>query len=281
MSDLSKENPTVEMLPVDDLIPDENQPRKFHDGDESLKGLIRNIKLGEIFTPIQYRIDEGGKKIIVMGERRWRAAKAIHDRDPHKMATVPALLYIGKEDYRFAAYFDNRDRKKLLPMEEAKYIKYLLSILPERENGQNDLAKKIGLSSSRVCELLQFCKLPDHIQEEALKGPEWTAQKLTLLYKLSGDEQEYEFQQMKRAGAAEADGSNVTNINMGHEKRQIESWQKSTNTISKKIRNAISRSLSPELQEKYQDKIEKIFKQLQETYKEMLKEVEPEKSNDS
>lgn len=273
----------VTMIPIDELHPDENQPRKFKDGEKYLKGLTDNIKsCGDVYTPLQYRIAEGNKKYIVMGERRWRAAKAAG------LTEILAMEYKGREDYRIAAYMDNQNRKKLLPMEEALHLKGLLD---ETNMEQRELAEKLNLSASRLSELLKIASLDTHIQEKALTGPEWTAQKLLELTKLENEEREFAFARMCKShettnSAVENENTNAATgdinareitIPASYSIAQINKWKKSISTIRKKVTDAIPISLNKELIDSYQNRIEKYFQDIEATYAEMLAQLEGKK----
>lgn len=251
-------------ISIDELIGDERQPRKFMDGEESLKSLVENIKSSEIFTPIQYRI-ENGKKLIVMGERRWRAAKIAGLKE------VPAIEYQGKTDYRIASFKDNQDRKKLLPMEEAQYLKWLYDEL-NREQGisQEKFAEIIGIGKSTLSEKINLTKLPEEIQKEALTGPEWTAQKLIQLSKLSGEDQKHAFEVMCKSETA----SEATTEYAG---TQIVKWQKSLKTMRKKVEKEIPTSLPEEIRVSYSDRIKEALNNLESIFMEMEEKCKDKK----
>lgn len=251
----SVKNEVIE-IPVDELIRDENQPRQFKDGESSLKSLVENIRNSGILEPIQYRV-KGDKKIIVMGERRWKAAKEAGYK------TVPAMEYKSELDYRLAAFNDNLDRKKLLPMEEAQYLKRIFDEMHQNTKiPQKDFAKQVGMSEASFSEKIGLTELPQEIQDEALKGPQWTTQKLLQLKKFNGDSQKYAFEVMKRSNTeAEA--------NFEYANEQIRKWKKSLNTMKKKIEKEIPTSLPTELKENFTERIQNTLAELDSIYKEM------------
>jgi len=63
-------------LPIADLRPDPNQPRKVIDP-AALDDLKASIQEFGILTPILFRVGEEGLPVIVSGERRWQAAQAL------------------------------------------------------------------------------------------------------------------------------------------------------------------------------------------------------------
>lgn len=64
-------------IPVDDILEDKEQPRKYFDK-EALDALKESIKKYGLMQPIVFRLSEKeGKPLIVAGERRVRAIKSI------------------------------------------------------------------------------------------------------------------------------------------------------------------------------------------------------------
>ena len=65
----------VATLPVREIEPDPDQPRKNFDG-ESLSALAQSITENGLLQPIAVRPKKAGPGyIIIAGERRWRAAR--------------------------------------------------------------------------------------------------------------------------------------------------------------------------------------------------------------
>ena len=61
-------------LPIGDIVPDRDQPRKSF-ATEELDSLARSIAQTGQLSPVLVRPGIGGRYRIVVGERRWRAAK--------------------------------------------------------------------------------------------------------------------------------------------------------------------------------------------------------------
>jgi ParB family chromosome partitioning protein len=154
-------------IPLSELVPDENQPRKYIDQDR-LEELIKSIRENGIVTPLLYR-EENGKKILVSGEYRYKAATEL------KYAVVPAQLVL--RDYEFVAVTENLLRNSLTPMEQAVAVKSLI----KGELQQVDVARKLGRAESNVSEIIKPSELPQDIQDEALKNAFWSRNKLLQL----------------------------------------------------------------------------------------------------
>jgi len=83
-------------IPLDEIEPDPEQPRKFTDA-EALQDLANSILQHGVIQPITVR-RHGNKYQIVTGERRWRAAKiALETGEPcqrkgYDLSRIPAII---------------------------------------------------------------------------------------------------------------------------------------------------------------------------------------------
>lgn len=176
----------IEMLKISEISPDNNQPRRYFDK-QQLEELKGSISVNGIITPILYRVD-GDKKIIVSGERRYKAASEIG------LEELPAQLVSG--DYRVIALTENLQRNSLLPMEEARAIQ---DIINASGLAQQDVAVQLGKAESTISEILKLNSLPSGIQDAAITSPLWSRNKLLKLSKLKDDKQQAEFKKMLEA----------------------------------------------------------------------------------
>mgnify|MGYP002525914693 FL=1 len=179
-------SPKIEMLKISEISPDNNQPRRYFDK-QQLEELKGSISVNGIITPILYRVD-GDKKIIVSGERRYKAASEIG------LEELPAQLVSG--DYRVIALTENLQRNSLLPMEEARAIQ---DIINASGLAQQNVAVQLGKAESTISEILKLNSLPSGIQEAAITSPLWSRNKLLKLSKLKDDKQQAEFKKMLEA----------------------------------------------------------------------------------
>ena len=93
-------------LPIDDLKPDPNQPRKSIDpqGQEEMNA---SVKTYGIIQPILFRVDADSPcLIIVAGERRFKAAQHVG------LSTVPGICVEGNASE--IALVENLLRQKIL-----------------------------------------------------------------------------------------------------------------------------------------------------------------------
>ena len=131
------------------------QPRAEFDETE-ISALAESIQTHGVLQPIVVR-KAGSRYQLIAGERRLRAAiKA-------GMETVPALVNQA-DDRQMAeiAIVENMQRKDLNPLEKAAAFQ---SYLQTYQCTQDELAKRLSLDRSTVCNLLRLLELPAAVQE--------------------------------------------------------------------------------------------------------------------
>src|SRR3989304_6112987 len=116
-------------LPIDSLIPNPRQPRKTFDNN-SLQDLSQSLKRSGVLQPVVVR-RHGQQFQIVVGERRWRAAKMAG------LSHIPAVVREATDAETLElALVENLLREDLNPMEEAEaYQRRLIDVAW----GQGDL----------------------------------------------------------------------------------------------------------------------------------------------
>lgn len=141
----------VEIIKVNQITPNRNQPRKVFDP-ERLAALETSIKEHGVIQPILItKIDKEYQ--IVAGERRWRAAKNIG------LKTIPVVIKnLTEKEVAEIALIENLQREDLNPVEEA--IAYQ-SLIKEYNFRQEDLAHLVGKSRSYITNTLRLLKLDD------------------------------------------------------------------------------------------------------------------------
>ena len=145
----------VYQIDLESISPNPEQPRKYFNEDAQ-RELQESIKVHGILQPL-ILAKRGDGYIIVAGERRYRAAKAVG------MATVPALVKrIDDSLMREISLIENLQREDLNPIEEAEAIEELI-----RLNGytQEKLAQRIGKARSSVTNILRLLGLDDEVKE--------------------------------------------------------------------------------------------------------------------
>jgi ParB family chromosome partitioning protein len=158
-------------LPIIDLKPDPNQPRKSMDP-QALEELAASIRTHGIIQPILFRVGIGGHDpispeigivspyspgtlIIVAGERRYKAAQQAG------LLVLPGICVEGNPSE--IALVENLLRQDLTPIEEAEALDRLLT---EQSYTHEQLAAIIGKARNTLTEILSLNRLPPEIRDE-------------------------------------------------------------------------------------------------------------------
>lgn len=149
----------VAEIPVGEIDPNRNQPRKRFD-DDAL-ALADSIRHNGVLSPILVA-REGGRYTIIAGERRWRAARLAN------LSTIPAIVREWDEIKRQeAALVENIQREDLNAIEEAQGVNRLMN---ECALTQEAVAERLGRSRSAIANLLRLLNLPARIQSAVIDG---------------------------------------------------------------------------------------------------------------
>jgi ParB family chromosome partitioning protein len=142
-------------LPIIDLTPDPNQPRKSMDP-QALEDLAASIKLKGIIQPILFRVAaDSPYLIIVAGERRYKAAQMAD------LLIVPGICVEGNAAE--IALVENLQRQDLTCIEEAEALKRLMD---EEKYTQDQLSAVIGKPRTTITESLSLTNLPQAIRND-------------------------------------------------------------------------------------------------------------------
>lgn len=161
---LSGETPphsrTVVEIPVEDIQPNPNQPRRNLDED-SLEELTASIEAHGVLQPVLVRRRDETYELVA-GERRWRAAKRAG------LETISCLVQdIDDRTSLQIALIENLQRDDLNEIELATGYRQLLD---DFGLTQEELAQHIGKSRSAVTNTLRLLELPDEIQQLVRNG---------------------------------------------------------------------------------------------------------------
>ena len=144
----------VSTLPLREIEPDKNQPRKDFD-EAALAELADSIARHGLLQPIAVRAAAGGAYKIIAGERRWRAARMAG------LSEVPVVIKdVSDAEAMELALIENLQREDLDPVEEAMGYRQLMD---RCQLTQEQAAQKIGKSSSAVANSLRLLNLPEDV----------------------------------------------------------------------------------------------------------------------
>ncbi len=145
---------TIKEINITDIDPNIAQPRKKFD-ETKINELAQSIKQHGVVQPIIVK-PQNGRYTLVVGERRWRAARIAG------LTSIPAIIRdLDDRNIIEIALIENLQREDLNPIEEAVGIKQLIE---EYELTQEEIAERIGWSRSAVTNSLRLLLLDDEIK---------------------------------------------------------------------------------------------------------------------
>ena len=158
----SADDASVTSLPVREIEPDPEQPRKTFD-ETTLAELSQSIAENGLLQPIAVRPKKAGPGyIIIAGERRWRAARMAG------LDEVPVLIKdVTDEQAAALALIENLQREDLDPIEEAEGCQQLIE---KYGLTQETAAKRLGKSRSSLANTLRLLALPDPVRDQVRTG---------------------------------------------------------------------------------------------------------------
>ena len=154
-----KKESKLKELKIDDIIRDEEQPRREFD-EKALEALAASIKEHGVLQPIVVTKEEGKYKIVA-GERRWRASKIAG------LDKIPAIVRTLDSQNRLElSIIENAQREDLNAIELATaYAKLKTQFNLTAE----DIAAKVGKSESSIQNTLRLLNLPDDVKKTMVK----------------------------------------------------------------------------------------------------------------
>jgi ParB family chromosome partitioning protein len=148
-------------VPISQIFPNPRQPRKVFD-ETALKELIASIKsVGILQPPVVRKVSEGRYELI-MGERRFRAAKAAG------LTSIPVIIRQTPDNELLReALIENIHRSQLNPLEEGAAYAQLLS---DFGCTHDELAIKLGRSRPLISNTIRLLNLPEAVQRRVAAG---------------------------------------------------------------------------------------------------------------
>ena len=154
-----KKESKLKELKLDDIVRDEEQPRREFD-QEAIEALAASIKEHGVLKPIVVTREDGKYKIVA-GERRWRASKIAG------LKTIPAIVRTLDSQNRLElSIIENAQREDLNAIELATAyakLKNQFNLTAE------DIAAKVGKSEQTIQNTLRLLTLPDDVKKIMVK----------------------------------------------------------------------------------------------------------------
>lgn len=147
-------------IPVDRIRANPEQPRRLFDAAE-LERLAESIRQHGILQPVVVRRAEDGSYELVVGERRWRAARQAG------LAAIPAVVADVAPRERLAlALVENVQRHDLNPIELA----HAFEALAAQGATQEEIGARVGFERATVANHLRLLELSRELQQDVEGG---------------------------------------------------------------------------------------------------------------
>ena len=152
-------------IPIHEIRENPRNPRTMFDEDE-LDELAFSVRQVGILQPVVVRpipaTEDGESFELVMGERRWRAARRAG------LSSIPSIIRETSEDDLLRdALLENLHRTQLNPLEEAAAYQQLLD---DFGCTQDELGERIGRSRPQITNTLRLLRLPALVQRRLASG---------------------------------------------------------------------------------------------------------------
>jgi len=142
-------------IDVDLIDPNPNQPRQRFDRG-ALEQLAGSIREHGIVQPVVLTSAGDGRFRLIVGERRWQAAKLAG------LTSIPAILKEATDRQTLElALIENLQRADLNPLEEAAAFQRLIQ---DFELTQQEVAARAGKSRVAVANTLRLLALPETVK---------------------------------------------------------------------------------------------------------------------
>ncbi len=158
--DIAEDFPTQEVdIHLIDRNP--NQPRKSFDED-ALRSMADSISMYGVLQPILLVKSEGGRYLIIAGERRFRASLLAG------LKKIPAIVKnLSQQEIQEISLIENLHRENLNAIEAAEGIRELME---NHGLTQEEVAVRIGKSRPYVTNTLRLLQLPEEVMDLVKSG---------------------------------------------------------------------------------------------------------------
>jgi ParB family transcriptional regulator, chromosome partitioning protein len=146
--------PELLHIPLDAIHANPRQPRRRFEP-EATAGLAASLRSQGVLQPVVVRPRSAGGYELIVGERRWRAAREAG------LNALPALVRESDDrETLLLALVENVAREDLSPVEEARAYAVLVD---EFDLSLADVAERVGRSKPGVSNRLRLLELPEDV----------------------------------------------------------------------------------------------------------------------
>jgi ParB family transcriptional regulator, chromosome partitioning protein len=157
----SPDGETVFLLGMDQIDENPYQTRREFD-QESLKELASSIQVQGVLQPVMVRPGREGRFILILGERRLRAARMAGQ------TTIPVILKrVSEQQAAEMTLVENLQRQDLNCVEQAEAFANLST---QFKLTQEEIGKRAGVSREQVSNYMRLLALPEGVIGALQKG---------------------------------------------------------------------------------------------------------------
>jgi ParB family chromosome partitioning protein len=131
---------------------------RYVEHDDALEELADSIRANGVVQPIVVRpAEEGGRFVLILGERRLHASKRAGKTH------IPAMVRrVSEQHAAEMTIVENLQREDLSPLEQAEAFRVLSS---QFQLTQQQIAERVGLSRESVANYMRLLKLPREVMQ--------------------------------------------------------------------------------------------------------------------
>ncbi len=145
---------------LDDIVPDPEQPRRQFDKDQ-LASLAESIRSQGVLQAITVQpADAAGKHLLIMGERRFQAAKLAG------LTKIPSVVREMTDALRMAQLTENVQRADLTTLEVAEAV----AAMRAAGQSRSAIAAALGWNEGEVSRFSALAKMPEVLREAAARN---------------------------------------------------------------------------------------------------------------
>lgn len=150
----------VEQVPLADVVLGKQRSRR-HIPEKGLEELAESFKQTGILQPVIVQQTSDGGYLLVAGERRYLAARAL------QLTEIPAVIQSANRSIRQVQLVENLQREDLNPIDRAEAVRYFMV---EEDLNKSQTAKKLGVPRTTLTDWLAILDLPEKYQQAVLNN---------------------------------------------------------------------------------------------------------------